>query len=104
MAKEKCYVEPKKEFSLKAVLNIKWNAIKEKFLELSHEVNCECYPKIFEEDLHVFNKLIWILLFVIFTILTGYLITLNVFDYLRLIFEKHFITVVLSVSFPLALV
>ena len=61
----------------------KWQAIKEMFLELSQEVYCECFPKIFEESSHIVNKLIWTFLFVIFTALTCYFLTQNVLGYFR---------------------
>jgi len=61
----------------------KWPAIKEKFLELSQEVNCECFPKIFENESTFFSKLIWAFLFLLFSTFTCYLMSLNVFDYLR---------------------
>ena len=69
----------------------KWNTIKKSFLELSQEVNCECFPKIFEEGSHIINKLIWAFLFVIFTALTCWLCMQNVLDYLRLVFMSKMI-------------
>jgi len=64
-------------------LREKWRATKEKFLELSQEVQCEGYPKIFADGSHIVNRLIWTFLFVVLTGITCYLLTQNVLDYLR---------------------
>ena len=73
--------EVKKSFG--SILKLKLNAIKEKFLELAKEIQCECFPKIFEDNSHFVNKLIWAFLFVGFSGLTCFLLTQNVLDFVR---------------------
>ena len=65
-----------------SVLKKKWHVIKERFILLAQEVQCECFPKIFEEG-HLAQKLIWTVFFLVFTGLTIYLITSNVLGYFR---------------------
>ena len=69
--------------SLGAIIKLKCYGIKEKFLELAKEIQCECFPKIFKDDSFLINKLLWAFLFVGFSVLTCYLLTQNVLDYLR---------------------
>lgn len=64
----------------------KWNAVKEMFLELSQEVTCKCFPKIFEQGSHMVKRLIWALLFIVFTALTFYILTQSIFNYFRQVF------------------
>jgi hypothetical protein len=63
--------------------NKKLTTLKEKFLELVNEVNCQCFPKIFHDASHISMKLIWAVLFVFFAGITGFLLRQNVLDYLR---------------------
>ena len=63
--------------------NKKWTILKEKFLELANEVNCQCFPKIFHHCSHISMKLIWTFLFVFFAGMTGLLLKQNVLDYLK---------------------
>jgi len=69
--------------SKKSFLKNKFQAAKQKFLELSQEAYCECFPKIFEDGSNIFKRLIWAFLFLFFSALTCYLMAQNIFDYLR---------------------
>ena len=71
----------KKSFGF--ILKLKLTVIKEIFHELAKEIQCECFPKIFKDNTHLVNKLIWTLLFFIFSGLTCYLLTRDVLDYFR---------------------
>jgi len=83
MIKIQKFVTVSQVFRFKILTKKKWTEIKEKFVELSREVYCECYPKIFEEGSHLVNKLMYTFFFLSFTGLTCYLVTQNVLDYLR---------------------
>ena len=63
--------------------NKKFANLKEKFLELATEVNCQCFPKIFHDGSHISMKLIWAVLFLFFAGMTGLLLRQNVLDYFR---------------------
>jgi hypothetical protein len=57
--------------------------VKETFLEMAIEVQCDGFPKIFKDNSHFVSKLIWAFLCLIFTGLTCYLLTRNVLDFFR---------------------
>jgi len=60
----------------------KWHTVNERFLDLAKEVQCECFPKIFEES-NLVQKLIWTAFFLVFSGLTIYLLAQNVVNYFR---------------------
>ena len=86
----KASFEKRKKFirGISDSLEKKWPLIREKLLELSQEVNCECFPKIFEKELAFSNKLIWASLFSIFSALTCFLLAQNVLDFFRQVIEN----------------
>ena len=73
--------------------------LKKKLLDLAKEVNCECFPKIFQEDSHYIMKLIWTLLFLAFSGFTFVALTENLSDYFRHDFKITF--VIFSIFFKL---
>ena len=68
---------------LRILISKKLPKIKKTFFEWSQDVNCECFPKIFEEGSTIVNKLIWTFLFLIFSGLTCYLLAQNLLEYFR---------------------
>ena len=66
-----------------SILKIKIHVIKEKFIELARNFNCECFPKIFKNGSHIVNRLIWTFLFGLFSVLTLFLLIQNILDYFR---------------------
>ena len=71
-------VKPKDE----SLFQKKWKIAKQRFLELSQDVQCECFPRIFE-DAHYVKKFIWAILFLVFSALTIYLLTQNIISYYK---------------------